>query len=121
MIYYMGVGCRGANSTTRPTRHTSRHVRPYRRHLIGDVCPRYRMVRLRGLCLRVVFSSQLKVKTGHILTKDVDLLYLRINLNIDVTPIAFRSHTHTSHSQTSRLSTSSLSVGVPVPRTTHCI
>ena len=40
---------------------------------------------------------------------------LRINLNLDGTPIASKSHTHPSHSQTSRLLTSSLSLGVPVP------
>jgi hypothetical protein len=40
---------------------------------------------------------------------------LRINLNLDGTPITSKSHTHPSHSQTSRLLTSSLSLGVPVP------
>jgi hypothetical protein len=39
---------------------------------------------------------------------------LRINLNIDGTPIASRPHTHPSHSQTSHLLTSSLSSGVPL-------
>ena len=46
---------------------------------------------------------------------------LRINLNIDGTPITSRTHTHPSHSPTSRLLTSSLSLGVPVPRTTECM
>jgi hypothetical protein len=46
---------------------------------------------------------------------------LRMNLNIDGTPITSRTHTHPSHSQTSRLLTSSLSLGVPVPRATQCI
>ena len=48
-----------------------------------------------------VFSSQLKSKVGTILAKVVTL---RINLNIDGTPIASRSHTHPSHTQNSRLS-----------------
>jgi hypothetical protein len=56
--------------------------------------------------LRVVFSSQLKSKVGHILTKDV---VLRIMLNIDESPIPSRSHTHPSHTQNSHLLTSSLS------------
>ncbi len=46
---------------------------------------------------------------------------LRININLDGTPIASKSHTHPSHSQTSRLLTSSLSLGVPVPRPTQCV
>ncbi len=46
---------------------------------------------------------------------------LRINLNLDGTSIASKSHTHPSHSQTSRLLTSSLSLGVPVPRPTQCV
>jgi hypothetical protein len=46
---------------------------------------------------------------------------LRINLNLDGTPITSKSHTHPSHTQTSRLLTSSLSLGVPVPRPTQCI
>jgi hypothetical protein len=67
------------------------------------------------------FSSQLKAKVGNtVLTKSSDL---RINLNIDGSPIASQSHTHPSHSQASeaRLLTSSLSLGVPGPRTTQCI
>ena len=67
---------------------------------------------------RVVFSSQLKSKVGHILVKAAAL---RIMLNIDGSPIASRSHTHPSHTQNSRLLTSSLSLGVPVPHTTQCI
>ena len=43
---------------------------------------------------RAAFSSQLKSKVGHILTKTV---VLRTNLNIDDTPIPSRSHTHPSH------------------------
>ncbi len=46
---------------------------------------------------------------------------LRINLNLDGTPISSKSHTHPSHSQTSRLLTSSLSLGIPVPRPTQCV
>ncbi len=46
---------------------------------------------------------------------------LRININIDGTPITSKTHTHPSHSQTSRLLTSSLSLGVPVPRATQCM
>ncbi len=46
---------------------------------------------------------------------------LRINLNIDGSPITSRTHTHPSHSQTSRLLMSSLSLGVPVPQTTQCM
>jgi hypothetical protein len=61
------------------------------------------------------FSSHLKAKVGNILAKAAAL---RINLNIDGTPIASKSHTHSSHSQTSRLLTSSLSLGVTVPRGT---
>ncbi len=64
------------------------------------------------------FSSHLKSKVGNILAKAAAL---RINLNIDDTPIASRSHTHPSHTQNSRLLTSPLSLGVPVPRTTQCI
>ena len=67
---------------------------------------------------RVAFSSQLKSKVGHILTKAAAL---RIMLNIDGSPIASRSHTHPSHTQNSRLLTSSLSLGVPGPRSTQCI
>ena len=44
---------------------------------------------------RAAFSSILKSKCGSILAKEIDL---RITLNIDVTPIASRSHTHPSHS-----------------------
>jgi hypothetical protein len=51
----------------------------------------------------------------------VKAVALRINLNLDGTPIASKSHTHPSHSQTSRLLTSSLSLGVPVPRPTQCV
>ncbi len=68
--------------------------------------------------LRVVFSPQVKAKVGSTLTKTAAL---RINLNIDGTPITSRTHTHPSHSQTSRLLTSSLSLGVPVPRSTQCM
>jgi hypothetical protein len=62
------------------------------------------------------FSAQLKSKVDSTLTKAT---VLRININIDGTPITSRTHTHPSHSQTSRLLTSSLSLGVPVPRTTQ--
>ena len=51
---------------------------------------------------RSVFSSQLKSKVGHILTKAAAL---RIMMNVDGTPIVSRSHTHRSHSQNSRLLT----------------
>jgi hypothetical protein len=54
---------------------------------------------------RAAFSSQLKAKEGNILAKTAAL---SINLNIDGTPIAFKSHTHPSHSQPSHLLTSSL-------------
>jgi hypothetical protein len=67
---------------------------------------------------RAAFSSQLKEKVGSTLAKAAAL---RVNLNIDGTPITSRTHTHPSHSQTSRVLTSSLSLGVPVPRATHCI
>ncbi len=67
---------------------------------------------------RVAFSSMLKFRVGNILTK---VVVLRINLNIDGSPIVSKSHTHSSHSQTSRLLTSSLSLGVPVPRPTQCL
>ncbi len=66
------------------------------------------------------FSQQLKSKVVLPLTKAAPL---RINLNLDGTPITSKSHTHPSHSQTSRLPriTSSLSLGVPVPRPTQCM
>ena len=65
-----------------------------------------------------VFAQQFKSKVGLALAKAAAL---RINLNIDGTPITSRTHTHPSHSQTSRLLTSSLSLGVPVPRVTQCM
>ena len=67
---------------------------------------------------RAAFSSMLKSRVGNILAK---ASALRINLHIDGSPIASKSHTHPSHSQTSRLLTSSLSLGVPVPRPTQCL
>jgi hypothetical protein len=67
---------------------------------------------------RAVFSSILKSKGGNILAKAAAL---RINLNLDGSPITSQSHTHPSNSQTSRLLTSSLSLGVPVPRPTQCM
>ena len=67
---------------------------------------------------RSAFSSILKSRVGNILAKAAAL---RINLNLDGTPISSKSHTHPSHSQTSRLLTSSLSLGVPVPRPTQCM
>ncbi len=68
--------------------------------------------------LHSVFSSQLKSKVGNILVKTV---VLRVNLNLDGTPITSKSHSHPSHLKTSLLLTSSLSLGVPVPRTTQCM
>ena len=71
---------------------------------------------------RTVFSSMLKSKCGNILAKAA---VLRMNLNLDGSPITSQSHTHPSNSQTSRLLTSSLSLGVPVltpvPRPTQCM
>ncbi len=67
---------------------------------------------------RAAFSAQLKAKVGSTLAKAAAL---RINLNIDGSPIVSKYHTHPSHSQTSRLLTSSLSLGVPVPRPTQCL
>ncbi len=67
---------------------------------------------------REAFSSMMKSKCGNILAKAPAL---RINLNLDGSPITSQSHTHPSHSQTSRLLTSSLSLGVPVPRPTQCM
>ena len=67
---------------------------------------------------RAAFSSHLKAKVNSTLSKTV---VLRVNLNLDGTPITSRIHTHPSDSQTSRLLTSSLSLGVPVPRATQCI
>ena len=64
------------------------------------------------------FSQPLKNKVVLSLSKTAAL---RINLNLDGSPIASKSHTHPSHSQTSRLLTSSLSLGVPVPRPTQCV
>ncbi len=66
---------------------------------------------------RAAFAQQIKSKVGLALVK---ASVLRINLNIDGTPIESKSHTHPSHSQTYRLLTSSLSLGVPVPRPTLC-
>ena len=68
--------------------------------------------------LRTTFSSHLKTKVGSTLTKAASL---RINLNIDGSPITSRTHTPPSHSQTSRLLTSSLSLGVPVPPAPQCM
>jgi hypothetical protein len=65
---------------------------------------------------RAAFSSHLKSKVGNILAKTAAL---RINLYIDGTPVASKSHTHPSHSQTTRLLTSSLFLGVPVPHATQ--
>ena len=53
------------------------------------------------------FAQQLKSRVGLTLTTESTL---RITLNLDGTPIIFKSHTHSSHSQTSRLLTSSLSL-----------
>ncbi len=64
------------------------------------------------------FLQQLKNRVDLALAKTAAL---RINLNIDGSPITSRTHTHPSHSQTSRLLTSSLSLGVPVPRPTQCM
>jgi hypothetical protein len=64
------------------------------------------------------FFWNLKSKSGNLLAKATAL---RINLNLDGSPIASKSHSHPSHSQTSRLLTSSLSLGVPVPRPTQCM
>jgi hypothetical protein len=61
-----------------------------------------------GLVRHTAFSSQIKDKVDNL----VKAAALRINLNIDGTPIASKSHTHPSHSQTSRLLTSSLSLEV---------
>jgi hypothetical protein len=66
---------------------------------------------------RADFSQQIKGKVDLALPKATTL---RINLNLDGTPIASKSHTHPSNSQTSRLLTSSSSLGVPVPRPTQC-
>jgi hypothetical protein len=49
---------------------------------------------------RAAFSAQVKAKVGSTLAKAAAL---RINLNIDGTPITSRTHTHPSHSQTFRL------------------
>ena len=67
---------------------------------------------------RSTVSSHLKSRVGMVLNKVADL---RINLNIDGSPIISRTHTHPSHSETSHLLTSSLSLGIPVPRTTQCM
>ncbi len=67
---------------------------------------------------RAAFSGLLKSRVGNIIAK---ASALRVNLNLDGTPIVSSSHTHPSHSQTSLLLTSSLSLGVPVPRPTQCM
>ena len=64
------------------------------------------------------FLRQLKSKIGSSLAKAAAM---RVNLNIDGTPITSRSHTQPSHSQASRLLTSSSSLGVPVPLTMECM
>ncbi len=66
---------------------------------------------------RAAFLTHLHNKVGLVLPKAVAL---RININLDGSPIASKSHTHPSHPQTSCLLTSSLSLGVPVPRPTQC-
>jgi hypothetical protein len=55
---------------------------------------------------RAAFFDQLQAKVGSTLSK---VAALRINLNIDGTPITSRTHTHPSPSEVSRLLTSSLS------------
>ncbi len=60
---------------------------------------------------RAAFSATLKAKVGSTLAKAAAL---RVNINIDGTPITSKTHTHPSHSQTSGLLTSSFFVGVPV-------
>ena len=67
---------------------------------------------------RAAVSSQIKNRVVLTLTKTT---VLRININIDGTPIISRTHTHPSHSQTSHLLSSSLSLGIPVPRATQCM
>ena len=67
---------------------------------------------------RAAVLNQLKSKCGLLLAKAAAL---RVNLNLDGSPIASHSHTHPSHSQTSRLLTLSLSLGVPAPRPTQCM
>jgi hypothetical protein len=64
------------------------------------------------------FLSQVQNKVGLALAKTEAL---RININLDGSPIASKSHTHPSHSQTSPLLTLSLSLGVSVPRPTQCV
>jgi hypothetical protein len=64
------------------------------------------------------FLTQVQIKVVLSLVKTPAL---RININLDGSPIASKSHTHPSHSQTSRLLTSSLSLGVPVPRPIQCV
>ncbi len=59
-----------------------------------------------------------KGKVGRNLVK---VAPLRVNLNVDGTPITSKTHTHPSHSQTSSLLTSYLSLGVPVPPATQCM
>ena len=54
---------------------------------------------------RAAFSAQIKAKVGRTLVKTATL---RINLNIDGTPITLTTQTHPSHSQTSRLLDSSV-------------
>jgi hypothetical protein len=49
---------------------------------------------------RAAFSVQIKAKVGSTLAKAAAL---RINLNIDGSPITSTTHTHPSHSKTSRL------------------
>ena len=85
---------------------------------LGATYFHFRLAAFSSTLNHAAFSSILKSKCGNILTKTT---VLRINLNLDGTPITSQSHTNPSHSQTSRLLTSSLSLGVPVPRPTQCM
>ena len=67
--------------------------------------------REKGITIRAK-NAAFKYKVVNTLEKDG---VLRINLNIDDTPITSRSDTHPSHSQTSRLLTSPLSLGIESP------
>ena len=70
--------CRGAASGVQPAQHTSGGIFTVKRG---------------------AFLTQLKAKVGSSLAKAAAM---RVNLNIDGTPITSRSHTHPSHSQASR-------------------
>ena len=104
---------------TQSWRQNQCHHHLNRPHL-ASLCvgPVHWCVSVSPMRLPVVYNPILKSRVGNFLGKAAAL---RINLNLDGSPIASKSHTHPSHSQTCRILISSLSLGVPVPRPTQCL